>query len=271
MRIRKYILVLSVFIITAVCGSLFARESYEDYIDQRNKNNYDDDVNINRDKPLSEIKPEDKEEVLDEIRGAVRDEIDSGLKNDKSEKKKSVVKDEFIEQVREIVREEIEDAIKIKKSRYLRPGTFEIGGFVSYQAKGVDSDENDNNNILKVFPQFAYFIGENVALAIKGEAEFNITNDTQAYSGGLGPQFIFGITKKEDICFYTEIMAGMSRNSAINDSYGYRYSNGFGFKFVMSNGVIVNAGVQLIFDNLGDNVSGFQNIIVPTIGITAWF
>jgi len=39
----------------------------------------------------------------------------------------------------------------------------------------------------------------------------------------------------------------------------------------MSNGVIINAGVQLIFDNLGESVEGFQNIIVPTVGITAWF
>lgn len=268
---RKYIVSFLIIASTALCGSLFARESYEDYIDQRNKENYDQDVDINRDKPLSEIKPEDREEVLDEIRGAVREEIDSSIKEEKTKEKKDVSGDDFIEQVRSIVREEIEDAIRIKKNKYLKPGTFEIGGFISYQARGVDSDKNDNNNILKVFPQFAYFVGENVALAIKGEAEWNITTDTQAYSGGLGPQFVFGVTKKEDICFYAEIMAGMSRNSAVNDSFGYRYSNGFGFKFVMSNGVIINAGVQLIFDNLGENVTGFQNLIVPTIGITAWF
>ena len=44
-----------------------------------------------------------------------------------------------------------------------------------------------------------------------------------------------------------------------------------GIKFGMTSGLIFNAGVQLVFDNLGENVSGFQNIIVPTIGITAWF
>jgi len=270
MNIRKHV-IFFIIAITAIGGSLLARESYEDYIDQRNKKNYNDDYSISRDKPLSEIKPEDREDVLDEIRGAVREEIDSSLKDDRENDKKRVIENDFVEQVRGIVREEIEDAIKIKKSRYLKPGTFELGGYISYQARGVDSDENDNNNILKVFPQFAYFINENIALAIKGEAEFNITADTQAYSGGIGPQYVFGVTKKEDICFYTEIMAGISRNSSINDNLGYRYSNGFGFKFVMSNGVIINAGVQLIFDNLGESVEGFQNIIVPTVGITAWF
>ena len=67
------------------------------------------------------------------------------------------------------------------------------------------------------------------------------------------------------------MMAGVSRNSEINDKIGFRYANGMGFKFVLSSGIIFNAGVQLVFDNLGENVSGFQNIIVPTIGITAWF
>jgi len=146
-----------------------------------------------------------------------------------------------------------------------------LGGFVSYQAKGVDSDEQDNNNILKVFPQFAFFVNNNIALAMKGEAEFNLTNDTEAYSGGAGPQFIFGITKRDDVCFYAEIMAGVSRNSQISEEIGYRYSNGFGLKFVLSSGVIFNAGVQLVFDNLGQNMTGFQTVVVPTIGITAWF
>lgn len=271
MKTRKYLIVLSLVALVTLGGSLFARESYEDYINLRDKNSSGDDVNINRDKPLSELKPEDREDVLDEIRGAVRDEIDSSIKNEKSDDKRNSIEKDFIEQVRGIVREEIEDAIRIKKSRYLKQGTFEVGGFVSYQARGVDSDKNDNNNILKLFPQFAYFTGQNVAFAVKGEAEFNITTDSYAYSFGLGPQFIFGVTRKEDICIYTEIMAGMSKNSAVDKKFGYRYSNGFGFKFVMSNGVIINMGAQLIFDNLGQNVNGFQNIIVPTIGITAWF
>lgn len=255
-----------IFIVILFCGAIYGRESYEDYMNKNNK-----DIEIKRDKPLSEINPDDREELLDELRGAVRDELDQSIKDDKGDKEKKINQGKFVDEVRSIIKEEIEDAIRIKQSRYLRKYTLELGGFVSYQAKGVDSSEQDNNNILKVFPQFSFFLDNNIALAVKGEAEFNLTNKTKAYSGGLGPQFVFGITKRDDICFYADIIAGISRNSEINNKIGYRYSNGFGLKFVLSSGVIFNTGVQLIFDNLGQNVSGFQNVIVPTIGITAWF
>lgn len=270
MPVRSIICPLFVAALLTVAAGINARESYEDYMDQRYRGN-GRDMQIRRDRPLSEIDPAAKEDLMDELRGAVREEIDQSMKDEKRDDSRRVNESRFIEDVRSIVREEIEDAIKIKQSRYLRRGTIEVGGFVSYQAKGVESDEDDNNNILKVFPQFGFFVGDNIALALKGEAEFNLTNDTQAYSGGAGPQFVFGITKKNDVCFYADMMAGVSRNSEINDKIGFRYSNGMGFKFVLSSGIIFNAGVQLVFDNLGENVSGFQNIIVPTIGITAWF
>lgn len=253
-----------------ITAGINARESYEDYMDQKYRGS-SDNIRVKRERPLSEIDPAEKEDLLDELRGAVREEIDHSIKEDKGDDKKNVNESKFIEDVRAIVREEIEDAIKIKQGRYLQSGTVEIGGFLSYQARGVDSDEEDNNNILKVFPQFAFFLGNNIAFALKGEAEFNLTTDTQAYAGGAGPQFVFGITKRNDVCFYADMMAGISRNTQINDELGYRYSNGMGLKFVMTSGVIFNAGVQLVFDNLGESVTGFQNIIVPTIGITAWF
>jgi len=271
MRVNVIFYPLAVITIIIISGSIYGRESYEDYMDKNNKSSYNKDIEIKRDKPLSEINPEDKEELLDELRGAVREELDQSIKDEKNDKDKKINQSKFVDEVRSIVKEEIEDAIRIKQSKYLRKNTIELGGFVSYQAKGVDSDEQDNNNVLKVFPQFAFFIDNNIALALKGEAEFNLTNNTQAYSGGIGPQFIFGITKKDDVCFYADIMAGISRNSQVNNKIGYRYSNGFGLKFVLTSGVIFNTGVQLIFDNLGQNVTGFQNVIVPTVGITAWF
>jgi len=269
--LRKTLLsLLCALILLALTAGLYARESYEDYMQQKYSGS-DRDVRIKRDRPLSEVDPSEREELLDELRGAVREEIDQSIKEEKGGDKKRVNESKFIEEVRSIVREEIEDAIKIKQGRYLNSGTVEIGGFLSYQARGVDSDEEDNNNIIRVFPQFAYFLSNNVAFALKGEAEFNLTTDTQAYAGGAGPQFVFGITRRNDVCFYADMMAGISRNTRINDKFGYRYSNGIGLKFVMTSGVIFNAGVQLVFDNLGENETGFQNIIVPTIGITAWF
>ncbi len=271
MRVKVILYPITIIVTIILSGSIYGRESYEDYMDKNNKDSYNKNIEIKRDKPLSEIKPEDREELLDELRGAVREELDQSIKDEKGDKDKKIYQGKFVEEVRSIVKEEIEDAIRIKQSKYLRKYTVELGGFVSYQAKGVDSDEQDNNNILKVFPQFAFFIDNNISLALKGEAEYNVTNKTKSYSGGAGPQFIFGITKKDDVCFYAEIMAGISRNSEVSNKFGYRYSNGFGLKFVLSSGVIFNTGVQLIFDNLGQNVTGFQNIIVPTIGITAWF
>lgn len=271
MRAKVIFYPLSVIMTVILAGSIYGRESYEDYMNQKNKDSYNKNIEVKRDKPLSEIKPEDREELLDELRGAVREELDQSINDEKKDKDRNINQSKFVEEVRSIVKEEIEDAIKIKQSKYLRKRTIELGGFVSYQARGVDSDEYDNNNILKVFPQFAYFIDSNIAIALKGEAEFNLTTDTQAYSGGAGPQFIFGITKNDDICFYADMMFGISRNSLVNDDIGYRYSNGFGLKFVLTSGVNFNAGIQLIFDNLGQNVTGFQNIIVPTVGITAWF
>ena len=271
MRANVIFYPLAIIVTVILCGSIYGRESYEDYMDHKNKDGYNKNIEIKRDKPLSEIKPEDKEELLDELRGAVREELDQSIKDEKSGKDKNINQSKFVDEVRSIVKEEIEDAIRIKQSKYLRKRTMELGGFLSYQARGVESDKNDNNNILKVFPQFAYFIDSNIALALKGEAEFNLTTDTQAYSGGAGPQFIFGMTKNDDICFYADIMVGISRNSTVNNTFGYRYSNGFGLKFVLTSGVNFNAGVQLIFDNLGNNVTGFQNLIVPTVGITAWF
>jgi len=261
------LIMLAVFLIQTLT---FSRESYEDYLDRRYERVYPK-KNTTRDKPLSEIRPGEREELLDDLRNAVRDEIDDSLSKERKAKKKNINKNDIVNQVRAIVKEEIEDAIKLKQSRYLRRHTIELGGFVSYQVKGVESDENDNNNILKLYPQFSYFLGSNIALTMKGEAELNLTTDTQAYSGGIGPQFVFGITKRDEICFYAEMMGGISRNSALNDKIGYRYSNGMGLKFVMNSGVILNLGVQLVFDNLGDNVTGFQNIVVPTLGITAWF
>lgn len=271
MRIRVNFYIFPAILLIILCGSLYGRESYEDYMEKNKKKNYNKDIEIKRDKPLSEINPEDREELLDELRGAVREELDQSIKDEGADNEKKLNQGKLVDDVRAIIREEIEDAIKIKQSRYLRRYTVELGGFVSYQSKGVDSDEMDNNNILKVFPQFSFFVHSNVALALKGEAEFNLTNDTMAYSGGAGPQFIFGMTKKDDICFYTDIMAGVSRNSELSDKLGYRYSNGFGLKFVMNSGVIISAGVQIVFDNLGESVTGFQNVIVPTLGITAWF
>jgi hypothetical protein len=243
---------------------LSAQQSYEDYMYNREKN-------LNRDRPLSEIRTGDSDDVMDDIRGAVREEIDESLNKERKASKKKIDKNRFIRDIRQIVREEIEDAIKIKEKNYLNFGTVEIGGFLSYQVKGLESDENDNNTVIKLFPMLNYFIHKNVAIGLKGEADLNLTRDTKSYNAGIGPVFIYGIDNANEFCFYASIFAGASMNSALYDQYGYRYGNEIGIKFILTSGVIMNLGVMIVFDNAGDNVTGFQNIIEPTIGISAWF
>ncbi len=257
---------------------IFSQESYEDYLDRRYDTGRENNSGVNTDEhsktsedtTLSEIRPVAREDLLEDLRNAVRDEIDVSLSKERKARTKNINKNDIVNQVRSIVKEEIEDAIKLKQSRYLKRHTMEAGGFISYQTRGVDSSESDYNKILRVFPQFSYFFTSNLAITMKGEAEFNLTNKTKAYSGGIGPKFVFGITEKDTICFYADMMLGFSHNSLVNDKVGYRYSNGMGLKFLMNSGVILNAGVQLVFDNLG-STKGFQNVVVPTVGITAWF
>lgn len=256
---------LAVFFFSSVFDQqITAQQSYEDYMYLREKK-------LNRDRPLSEIRTGDSSDVMDDIRGAVREEIDETMNKERKASKKRIDKNSFIRDIRQIVREEIEDAIKIKEKSYLNFGTVEMGGFISYQSKGVESDENDNNTIIKLFPAVNFFIHSNVAIGLKGEADINLTLDTRSYNIGLGPVFIYGIDTADKFCFYASIFAGISMNTTLNDSFGYRYGNELGLKIILTSGVIMNLGVMIIFDNAGDNMTGFQNIIEPTIGISAWF
>ena len=123
---------------------------------------------------------------------------------------------------------------------------------------------------MKIFPVVNYFLGTNIALSLKGEAEFNFTTNVQNYYAGIGPQFAFGIDKNNRFCFYTAIYFGISMNSELSKGFGYRFGNELGLKIVMTNGVILNFGCMLAFDNAG-SIQGFQNLIIPTVGITAFF
>lgn len=255
----------AVFVITAFCFSTIyiSAQSYEDYRDKRSP--------ARTERPLSDERTKAGDEFRDELREVVRQEIDASMARERQSRDRYIDEDALVGDVRTIVREEIEDAIKLRKKTYLSKGTIEAGGFLSFQLTGLEAEEDDNNFIVKIYPIFNYFLGSSIALSLKGEAEFNLTTDSERYNVGVGPMFVYGITRKNDICFYTAIYAGISMNTAISESYGYRYANEVGFKFVMSNGVIVNTGVQVVFDNSGENIDGFQNLIVPTIGITAWF
>ena len=259
-----FILFCTFLTFSIISSPVMAKKTYEDYMHLRKKGQY-------RDRPLSEIRTGDKDDVMDELRGAIRDEIDSSMNKERKASKEKIDENKFIRDVRKIVKEEIEDAIKIKEKNYLSAGSFEIGGFLSYTSKGIESDENDNNTIMKIFPMVNYFIHDNIGIMIKGEADLNLTQSSQSYNVVLGPQYVFGIDRMDEICFYSSLFIGISYNSALSDSFGYRYGNELGMKFILTSGVILNFGVMIIFDNAGDNVTGFQNVFEPTIGISAWF
>ncbi|PKL37585.1 MAG: hypothetical protein CVV44_14655 [Spirochaetae bacterium HGW-Spirochaetae-1] len=276
MRIFRNIFIIAATItVFGTAAYLMAQESYEDYRYERDRANREyparKDQNVQRDKPLSEVRIEEQEGFFDDLRGAVREEIDTSISKERKASTKVINENKLIKDVRRIVREEIEDAIKIKEKKYLAAGTWEAGGFISAQFKGLSSDSTDNNFRFKVLPLVNYFLGQNLALSVRGEADFNITAGSQVYYVGAGPMFVFGIDKKEQFCFYTSIYMGMSMNTELSKKLGFRYGNELGVKFILTSGVILNLGVTLAFDNAGDNVTGFQNIIIPTLGITAWF
>jgi len=268
MRLKKIIQIIIIFTIFSYSSSsLFSRDSYENYRENRNKN----EIYDTKERPLSEVRTGDNVELLDDLRGAVREEIDQTMSRERKASKKIINKNILIRDVRSIIRQEIEEAIRIKEKSYLKPGTFEVGGFMSFQSKGLSGSSADNNYRLKLFPLANYFLTSNFALGIKGEADINLTTSSHNYYIGVGPQFAFGLNRDDTICFYTTVFAGMSYNGAASKSIGFRYGNEIGLKFILTSGVILNAGVMILFDNSGDNVTGFQNLYVPTIGITAWF
>ncbi len=258
--------IISIAIIIAFAAVMApGQESYEDYNDRRN---YDRRDSARRDKPLSELRPGEEDNLLDDLRGAVRDEIDRSISKDRVEKRKTVDRDSLIRDVKTIVKEEIEDAINLKSKTYLAPHTIEMGGFISLQTYGLEGSASDYNFIIKVYPIFFYFLHKNIALGIKGESEFNITTGDINFSVGLGPQFVFGLGPRQQVLFYTNVFVGVSMNQG---NFGWRFSNELGIKIVLTRGVLLNIGVTLAFDTGGQAVTGFENIIIPGVGITAYF
>ena len=76
---RQLFSIISVLIILVFSFQtfLFSRESYEDYLDRRYDKVNDKRTTGTRDKPLSEIRAGEREELLDDLRNAVRDVITS--------------------------------------------------------------------------------------------------------------------------------------------------------------------------------------------------
>ena len=76
-------------VLLLVTAGIYARESYEDYMEQKYRGS-NENIRVKRDRPLSEIDPAEKEDLLDELRGAVREEIDQSIKDEKTDNTKKV-------------------------------------------------------------------------------------------------------------------------------------------------------------------------------------
>ena len=90
MRLNMKFYPLAILLVIIISGTISGRESYEDYMKQSDNKSYNKNIEIRRDKPLSEVRPEDREELLDELRGAVRDELDQSMKDEKRGKDKNI-------------------------------------------------------------------------------------------------------------------------------------------------------------------------------------
>ena len=90
---------------------LSARESYEDYRYERDRANREYPVErddyVRREKPLSEVQTTDSEGFLDDLRGAVREEIDTSISKERKASKKAINENKLIRDVRRIDRKSV--------------------------------------------------------------------------------------------------------------------------------------------------------------------
>ena len=259
---KTFLFILVILMMQFALSDLYS-ESYEDFRDQRDFVNID---NIRRaEGPLADIKNPQRVDFLQDLRGAVRDEIDTSMSKERKAKRTNIDEDRIIRDVRRIVKEEIEDAIRIKEAEYLSAGTIELGGSISAQFDGLGSG---NSSRFQILPVFNYFFVQGFGLSFKGEVDMSFDkNDEINYNICAGPIFVFGLNRRNSVCFFTGIYAGVVSNDR---DLGFRYANEMGFKFVLTRGVLLSASLMVAVD-LHDRKGDLENKIMPAIGITAWF
>jgi len=269
-------------------------ESYEDFMEQRDSNNRNVIVantssSQRTDVPLADIRIEhdagvgqeetrvvQRVDFLEDLRGAVRDEIDSTMNKERKAQKEGINEDRLIRDVRRIVKEEIEDAIRIKEMKYSSPGTLEMGVTFSREFNLFSSRDFKDSSKFQIQPLINYFLFDGFGFSLKGGADISVTDISRSWGLCTGPIFAFGLNRDETIHFFTGIYAGISsrsnRTRTSGTEYGFCYSNEFGLKFVLSSGVLLSTSITTAFDvNTGSTGDKFRNVIMPMIGITAWF
>ena len=258
-------------------------ESYEDFLDQRDSANRTRFVSTDSnppqriERPLADIREGERSSFLEDLRGAVRDEIDAtiGIERKPAVNETTIDEDRLIRDVRRIVKEEIEDAIRIKEMRYGSSGTFEAG--VSFASEfEIFSSTNFKNSRLQVQPLINYFLLDGFGLSLKGGAGLSVTDLAENWNLGIGPIFTFGLNRSDTMHFFTGIYAGITSikedRRGSDSKYGLRYSNEFGVKFELARGILLSTSVMMGFDFInGSSRDNFKSSVMPMVGITAWF
>jgi hypothetical protein len=234
-------------------------ESYEDYMPARGQNLQGAQIAAGSD-------------VYDELRKSIRNEI-NGTNNPENETySDSAVSSALNKEIRRIAKEETEKAVQSEGKYYPYSGAFEIGGFIYGMTTSKKDQNGDKQSSLRFMGVMNYFLSGNMALSLKGDGDFDITNNHQLYGVELGPMFAFALDSRKLVSLYVAIYGGVTFNnlSYLHDKYGIRYANEAGFKFSVAKGVNINLGIMAAFDNEKAKASGFETVITPMLGITAW-
>ena len=210
-----------------------------------------------------------RSDVSDELRRNIRNEI-YGTDTRSEGALDDAIKKALDKEMRRIAHEETEKAVKRAWKSYPFPGAFEVGGFFGGVVRSNDPYTGGSSDVLKFAGVMNYFFSQNLAISFKGEGDFSISENYQFYAAEAGPLFAFALDSQKITSFYAAIYLGYTVNSDLSDKYGIRYANEIGLKFSVARGVNVNFGVMVAFDNNKFKAAGFETVINPMIGITAW-
>jgi hypothetical protein len=265
--------IIILILILAVSGSLVAKDSYENYMQDRTMKKAVKKNKIKKEKPLSEMNTKEREEFYDDLRGAIREEIDSTISKERKANKKKIDKGSIVSKVRKIVKDEINDAIKLKQKNYFTFGTWEIGGSLNWQIPIAGwSSATDYPNTLEFTLITNFLFSNTFALSFKGSIDWNVGTSLFGFGALIGPQFQYKIGGLKWLGLYATIYLGYGFNPAFTKPNGFKIANELGFKFILPNhGPIITIGCMAQWDEAGDNMTGLQFLIKPYFGITGWF
>jgi len=266
--------IITFILILAVSGSLVARDSYENYMQDRTMKNAAKKKKIKKEKPLSEMNTKEREEFYDDLRGAIREEIDKTISKERKASKKKVDKGSIVDKVRKIVKDEINDAIKLKQKDYFTFGTWEIGGALNWQIPvPVWSSSTDYPNTLEFTLITNFLFSSTFTISFRGTIDWAIATNQFGFEVLLGPQFQYRLGGLKWLGFYATIYVGYGINpSFASSNYGFKVANELGFKFILPNhGPIITIGCLGQWDETGPSMNGLQFFVKLYVAITGWF